>query len=61
MFSFRVSSDISLVGPLTEALKSVANRLEARRAVPPAEFTAILKAKEESYNKGLCDAKVQIV
>ncbi len=52
MFSLRVSKDASLLEPLSISLKDVLSRLEARRAVPPVEFTAVLKAKEDSYNKG---------
>lgn len=52
MFSFQVTDKLELIKKLSASLKDVQSRLEARRAVPPAEFTAILQAKEDSYNKG---------
>lgn len=53
MFSFQVTSDTSLIEPLLVSLKDVPSRLEKRFVVPASEYTAILKAKEESYNKGI--------
>lgn len=52
MFSFQVTSDSSLLEPLLSSLKDVPSRLEKRLVVPPSEYTAILKGKEDSYNKG---------
>ncbi|KAI9556302.1 hypothetical protein GHT06_018876 [Daphnia sinensis] len=51
MFSLQVSKDAGRVEPLLASLRDIPSRLEARTALPPAEFTAILKAKEDSYNK----------
>ena len=50
MFSLRVTSDVSLLGPLIKALADVPARLELRRSVPATQFTAVLAGKEESYN-----------
>lgn len=53
MFSLQVSKDAGGVEPLLASLGDIPSRLEARTALPPAEFTTILKAKEDSYNKGV--------
>lgn len=53
MFSLHVSKEKEKIEKLLVPLNDVPSRLEARSAVPPAEFTAILKAKEDAYNKGV--------
>ncbi len=53
MFSLHISNDAGLVEPLVASLKDVPSRLEARVVSSPAEYTAILKAKEDSYNQGM--------
>lgn len=51
MFSLQVSKDAGRVESLLASLGDIPSRLEARTALPAAEFTTILKAKEDSYNK----------
>lgn len=53
MFSLRVTAtDDSLsLKAIKTALADVPARLESRRSVPAAQFTAILAAKEEAYNR----------
>ena len=53
MFSLHITNDAGLVEPLVASLKDVPSRLEARVASSPADYTAILKAKEDSYNQGM--------
>jgi len=53
MFSLRITTtDDSLsLKAIKAALADVPARLESRRPVPAAHFTAILTAKEEAYNQ----------
>ncbi|EFX64744.1 hypothetical protein DAPPUDRAFT_304262 [Daphnia pulex] len=51
MFSLHVSKDQEKIEKLLALINDVPSRLEARSAVSAAEFTAILNAKEDAYNK----------
>lgn len=53
MFSLQITNDVALIEPLAASLKNVPLRLEARAISSPADYTAILKTKEDSYNKGV--------
>ena len=53
MFSLHVSEDADKIEKLIALINDVPSRLEARSSVHPTEFTAILKAKEDAYNKGV--------
>lgn len=53
MFSLHISKDREKIEKLLAVINDVPSRLEARSAVSAAEFTAILKAKEDAYNKGV--------
>ena len=52
MFSLQVVNDAVHLESLVAAVKDVPSRLEARLVSSPAEYTAILNAKEVSYNQG---------
>ncbi len=53
MFSLHVSKDQEKIEKLLALINDVPSRLEARSSVSATEFTAILKAKEDAYNKGV--------
>jgi len=50
MFSLQVSNEIEAVEPLVHGIKDVAHRLDSRKCVAPAEFSAVLKSKEETHH-----------
>lgn len=54
MYSIRVSTDCSPGSPLQSLVsnvKDIPSRLASRRVVPPAEFEAIMKLREETHHQ----------
>ena len=58
MFSLQVSNEIEAVEPLVHGIKDVAHRLDSRKCVAPAEFSAVLKSKEETHHLGKLSLKI---
>eukprot|EP00118_Oscarella_pearsei_P025336 m.308008 g.308008 ORF g.308008 m.308008 type:complete len:463 (+) comp43233_c0_seq1:409-1797(+) len=50
MFSFNVSSDVSAVSELTKTQSHLPQTLKSRITVPPSEFAATMKQREETHH-----------